>query len=309
MTDDLTGRCLCGAVTVTIRGDHDPRVGACHCRMCQRWSGGLFLCFNAPAASVTVEGEVREFQSSAFARRGFCPACGSHLWFNDAQEGGDRSQYELCPASSTRPATGRCAPRSTPTAPWPASRSGRPPRETRAEYEAQNPSSKESAMTAYGRSWARPRSPRAVDGDLRSTRGRRARLLRRGPRGVHRPARPPRGVVEKGIQALQAVWHRGAWTPTARPATARASTSRSPFPFFHDQVRRTGHEPDTAKLIAVGQVFLPRTDFGAQERCRTIVESEVLRMGHYIYGWRHVPWTSRCWARRPTPPAPRSSRS
>jgi len=39
----------------------------------------------------------------------------------------------------------------------------------------------------------------------------------------------------------------------------------------------------------VGQVFLPRTDFGAQERCRTIVESEVLRMGHYIYGWRHVP--------------------
>ncbi len=45
----------------------------------------------------------------------------------------------------------------------------------------------------------------------------------------------------------------------------------------------------TSKLIAVGQVFLPRTDFGAQERCRTIVESEVLRMGHYIYGWRHVP--------------------
>ncbi len=41
-------------------------------------------------------------------------------------------------------------------------------------------------------------------------------------------------------------------------------------------------------LVAVGQVFLPRNDFGAQERCRTIVETEVLRMGHYIYGWRHV---------------------
>jgi glutamate synthase (NADPH/NADH) large chain len=39
----------------------------------------------------------------------------------------------------------------------------------------------------------------------------------------------------------------------------------------------------------VGQVFLPRTDFGAQETCRTIVETEVLRMGYYIYGWRHVP--------------------
>ena len=36
-------------------------------------------------------------------------------------------------------------------------------------------------------------------------------------------------------------------------------------------------------------LFLPRNDFGAQEVCRTIVETEVLRMGYYIYGWRHVP--------------------
>lgn len=41
--------------------------------------------------------------------------------------------------------------------------------------------------------------------------------------------------------------------------------------------------------MAVGQVFLPRTDFGAQETCRTIVETEILRMGYSIYGWRHVP--------------------
>ena len=41
--------------------------------------------------------------------------------------------------------------------------------------------------------------------------------------------------------------------------------------------------------MAVGQVFLPRTDFGAQETCRTIVETEILQMGYSIYGWRHVP--------------------
>ena len=46
--------------------------------------------------------------------------------------------------------------------------------------------------------------------------------------------------------------------------------------------------------MAVGQVFLPRTDFGAQETCRTIVETEVLRMGYYIYGWRHVPVDISC---------------
>ena len=62
-----------------------------------------------------------------------------------------------------------------------------------------------------------------------------------------------------------------------------------PVPFFYEQVRRTGHTPRENELIAVGQVFLPRTNFAAQETCRTIVETEVLRMGYYIYGWRHVP--------------------
>ena len=59
-------------------------------------------------------------------------------------------------------------------------------------------------------------------------------------------------------------------------------------------MRRTGHEPRKGELIAVGQVFLPRTDFGAQETCRTIVETEILRMGYFIYGWRHVPVEVDC---------------
>ena len=79
----LTGHCLCGAVQVTVNGAHDPRVGACHCRMCQRWSGGLFLCFDAAAEGVTIEGPVTQFASSDFATRGFCSLCGSHVWFRD----------------------------------------------------------------------------------------------------------------------------------------------------------------------------------------------------------------------------------
>ncbi len=101
--------------------------------------------------------------------------------------------------------------------------------------------------------------------------------------------KPSRAVVEKGIQALQAVWHRGAVDADGKTGDGAGIHVQIPVPFFHDQVRRTGHEPDAHKRIAVGQVFLPRTDLGAQERCRTIVEFEVLRMGHYIYGWRHVP--------------------
>ena len=79
----MTGQCLCGAVTVRVAGPHDPRPGACHCRMCQRWSGGLFLCFNADADGVTVDGPVTRYASSNFAERAFCSVCGSHLWMRD----------------------------------------------------------------------------------------------------------------------------------------------------------------------------------------------------------------------------------
>ncbi|WP_415182887.1 glutamate synthase large subunit [Phaeovulum sp.] len=100
---------------------------------------------------------------------------------------------------------------------------------------------------------------------------------------------PSRRVVENGIEALKAVWHRGAVDADGKTGDGAGIHVQIPVPFFYDQVRRTGHEPDMGKRIAVGQVFLPRTDFAAQERCRTILETEVLRMGHYIYGWRHVP--------------------
>jgi glutamate synthase (NADPH/NADH) large chain len=98
-----------------------------------------------------------------------------------------------------------------------------------------------------------------------------------------------RKVVESGISALKAIWHRGAVDADGKTGDGAGIHVQIPVPFFYDQVRRTGHEPDHSKLIAVGQAFLPRTNFAQQEACRTIVESEVLRMGHYIYGWRHVP--------------------
>ncbi len=101
--------------------------------------------------------------------------------------------------------------------------------------------------------------------------------------------KPSRKVVDAGIDALKAIWHRGAVDADGKTGDGAGIHIQIPAPFFYDQVRRTGHEPNQDELMAVGQVFLPRTDFGAQETCRTIVETEVLRMGHYIYGWRHVP--------------------
>ncbi|SMR82214.1 glutamate synthase (NADPH) large subunit [Aliiroseovarius halocynthiae] len=106
--------------------------------------------------------------------------------------------------------------------------------------------------------------------------------------------KPTRKVVEAGIDALKAIWHRGAVDADGKTGDGAGIHVQIPVPFFYDQIRRTGHEPNEDQLIAVGQVFLPRTDFGAQETCRTIVETEVLKMGYYIYGWRHVPVDIDC---------------
>ncbi|MFO7771097.1 MAG: glutamate synthase large subunit, partial [Roseovarius gahaiensis] len=106
--------------------------------------------------------------------------------------------------------------------------------------------------------------------------------------------KPSRKVVEAGIDALKAIWHRGAVDADGKTGDGAGIHVQIPVPFFYDQIRRTGHEPREDQLMAVGQVFLPRTNFGAQEACRTIVETEVLRMGHSIYGWRHVPVEISC---------------
>ncbi len=103
-----------------------------------------------------------------------------------------------------------------------------------------------------------------------------------------------RKVVDNGIDALKAVWHRGAVDADGKTGDGAGILLQIPVQFFYDQIRRTGHEPRLDELVAVGQVFLPRADFGAQETCRTIVEAEVLRMGYYIYGWRRVPVDVSC---------------
>ncbi len=100
---------------------------------------------------------------------------------------------------------------------------------------------------------------------------------------------PSRKVVENGIDALKAVWHRGAVDADGKTGDGAGIHVQIPVKFFYDQVRRTGHDPDMKALLAVGQVFLPRTDFGHRNAAARSSETEVLRMGHYIYGWRHVP--------------------
>ena len=100
--------------------------------------------------------------------------------------------------------------------------------------------------------------------------------------------KPRREVVEAGIEALKAVWHRGAVDADGKTGDGAGIHVEIPQNFFHEHIIRTGHKPEPGR-IAVGMIFLPRTDLAGQERCRCIVESVILRFGYRIYGWRQVP--------------------
>ncbi|MCA1935124.1 MAG: glutamate synthase large subunit, partial [Asticcacaulis sp.] len=100
--------------------------------------------------------------------------------------------------------------------------------------------------------------------------------------------RPRRDVVELAVKALKALFHRGAVDADGKSGDGAGIMINVPQDFFREQVRNIGHEPRPGPVL-VGQVFLPRNDLGAQEAARTIVESEILRSGFYLYGWRQAP--------------------
>ncbi|MBC7801737.1 MAG: glutamate synthase large subunit, partial [Gemmatimonadaceae bacterium] len=102
-----------------------------------------------------------------------------------------------------------------------------------------------------------------------------------------------REVVQAGIDALRAVWHRGAVDADGKTGDGAGIHIEIPQDFFAEAVSRSGHPPQPARM-AVGMIFLPKTDLGAQERCRTIVETEILALGYGIYGWRQVPINVAC---------------
>jgi glutamate synthase (NADPH) large chain len=100
---------------------------------------------------------------------------------------------------------------------------------------------------------------------------------------------PRREIVEMAIRALKNVWHRGAVDADGKTGDGAGIRVDVPQEFFRDQVRRQGHVISNEAQVCVGQIFLPRTDLNAQERARTIIETEVVRFGFYIYGWRQPP--------------------
>ncbi|WP_256926646.1 GFA family protein [Sphingomonas sp. TZW2008] len=77
----MTGGCQCGRVRYTADVTDDDAY-LCHCRMCQRATGGVSIAFKSvPAAALRWESEPDWYQSSPIARRPFCARCGTPLGF------------------------------------------------------------------------------------------------------------------------------------------------------------------------------------------------------------------------------------
>ena len=97
-----------------------------------------------------------------------------------------------------------------------------------------------------------------------------------------------RKVVEYGIEALKAVWHRGAVDADGKTGDGAGIHIEIASDFFAEKIELTGHKNDNSE-ICVGMIFLPRNDYTSQENCRTLVESELTQSNFSIYGWRQVP--------------------
>ncbi len=97
-----------------------------------------------------------------------------------------------------------------------------------------------------------------------------------------------RKIVEYGIEALKAVWHRGAVDADGKTGDGAGIHIEIPYDFFVEKIETKGHKHDSSE-ICVGMVFLPRNNFNAQENCKILVEKELTQNNFKIYGWRQVP--------------------
>lgn len=77
----LTGHCLCGTVRWAATGQ-PVRNLICHCESCRRATSSPFAAFvGFNPDQVTWQGAITHYQSSPGTGRGFCPSCGTRLYY------------------------------------------------------------------------------------------------------------------------------------------------------------------------------------------------------------------------------------
>jgi hypothetical protein len=83
----ITGKCECGKVEFEVEAARE-KVTVCHCSQCRRISGHAWACTHAPTDKLHFSNKdgLEWYESSSFARRGFCKFCGSSLFYQTNSE-------------------------------------------------------------------------------------------------------------------------------------------------------------------------------------------------------------------------------
>lgn len=84
-TEKITGGCQCGAVRYHIA--ELGRSGVCHCRMCQKATGGIFGVFVTAFGLQWTRSQPKSFTSSNLGHRLFCGDCGTPLAVDEGGRG------------------------------------------------------------------------------------------------------------------------------------------------------------------------------------------------------------------------------
>ena len=89
------GRCLCGAVRFSVRGELRDVID-CHCARCRRFTGHHMAATSALREAISVDdadGLLRWFFPVPEAGYAFCSGCGSSLFW---QSQGDPTRWSVC---------------------------------------------------------------------------------------------------------------------------------------------------------------------------------------------------------------------
>lgn len=85
MSKLITGSCCCGQISYTAKAV--APLWFCHCQQCRKMTGHFMAAAQVNLSDIEIKGEAKWYYVSDSSRHGFCPDCGSQIfWRNDKND-------------------------------------------------------------------------------------------------------------------------------------------------------------------------------------------------------------------------------
>lgn len=100
--------------------------------------------------------------------------------------------------------------------------------------------------------------------------------------------KPSHKIIELALEAVTNLTHRGAVSADMKTGDGAGIMTQMPGEFFLAKLNELGQSIEDVKDLSVGMIFFPRDDEN-RDRCRAILEDQILEHGLQVLGWRAVP--------------------